>query len=47
MTLKEVPKDEFIIQYGEIGDEFYVILEGECEILIPDKNSDDFKEVEK
>lgn len=47
MTLKEVPKDEFVIQYGDDGEEFYVILSGECEILIPDKKNPAFKDVEK
>ena len=45
MTYKEVKKDDFVIEYGTFGDEFYVILEGLCEILVPDKASDEFKEV--
>lgn len=36
MTYKEIKADEFVIQYGTFGDEFYVILEGECEVLVPD-----------
>lgn len=26
MTLKEVKKDEFALEYGQTGDEFYLIL---------------------
>ena len=47
MTLRQVPKDEFVIQYGDDGEEFYVILSGDCEILIPDKKNLDLKDVEK
>ena len=45
MTYKEVKKDEFIIECGTFGDEFYLILEGECEVLVPDKQSEVFKEI--
>ncbi len=38
MTYKEMKADEFVIQYGDFGDEFYVILEGQCEVQVPDKN---------
>lgn len=37
MTYKEVPQNEFVFEYGSYGDEFYVILEGQVEILVPDK----------
>ena len=46
MTLKEMKKDEFVIEYGSLGDEFYVILEGECEVTVPDSASNDLKEIE-
>ena len=38
MEYKQVRKDEFVIEYGTFGDEFYVVLEGECEVLVPDNN---------
>ena len=41
MTYKEMKADEFVIQYGTFGEEFYVVLEGECEVQVPDKNSID------
>lgn len=37
MTYKEVNKDDFVIEYGTFGDEFYLILEGECEVLVPQR----------
>ena len=46
MTFKELKQDEFVIEYGSFGEEFYVILEGECEILVPDTSSEDFKKVD-
>ena len=38
MTYKEKGVDEFVIEYGTYGQEFYVILEGECEVMVPDNN---------
>lgn len=35
-TFKEMKKDEFVIDYGSFSSEFYVILQGECEVLVPD-----------
>lgn len=37
MSLKVATKDEFMIEYGTFGDEFYVILEGDCEVMVPDQ----------
>ena len=37
MTYREADVDESVIEYGSFGDEFYVILEGECEVMVPDK----------
>ena len=37
MTYKHVKKDQFVIEYGDTGDEFYLILDGECEVLVPPK----------
>ena len=46
MTYKEMKKDELVIEYGTFGEDFYVILEGECEVLVPDiKYGEDFKTV--
>ena len=32
LTYKEAKKDTLIIEYGMRGDDFYLILEGECEV---------------
>ena len=45
MTFKEVKQDNFVIEYGTVGDEFYVVLDGECEILVPDKATDEFNQI--
>ena len=42
MTYKEMPAEQFIIEYGTFGEEFYLILEGECEFLVPNKTTDHF-----
>lgn len=47
MTLKVAKKDEFVIEYGTFGEEFYVILEGDCEVLVPNQQTDDFQNVTK
>ena len=39
LTFKELKKDDFVIEHGTVGDEFYIILEGECEVIVPDRNS--------
>jgi len=46
MTYKEIKKDEFVIEYGSFGEEFYLIIEGEVEVLVPDISSEDFKKVD-
>ena len=38
MTYKEVKQDDFVIEFGKTGDEFYLILEGECEVLVPSQD---------
>lgn len=43
MTFKEMEADDFVIEYGTFGDEFYVILDGECEVLVPNQQTDLFK----
>ena len=44
MTYKEKDEDEFVIEYGTYGTEFYVILEGECEVMVPgNKYRDEIK----
>lgn len=35
MTLREVNEDQFVIEFGDRGDEFFLILEGDVEVLIP------------
>ena len=47
MTYKEVKQNEFACEYGTAGDEFYVILEGECEFLVPNEKDDEFKNVNR
>ena len=37
MHYKEAEQGDLIIEYGTKGDEFYVLLEGECEVLVPDQ----------
>ena len=46
MTFKEMKKDEFVIEYGSFGEDFYLILEGECEVLVPDSSNGEFKKVD-
>ena len=46
MSYKEVKQDEFVIEYGTTGDEFYLILEGECEVLVPSQDQmTDFNQI--
>ena len=45
MTLKEVDQDEMIIEYGEMGEEFFLILDGEVEILVPGKYMEDYQAI--
>ena len=43
MEYKEMKQDQFAIEYGTFGDEFYVVLDGEVEVMVPDTSSDTFK----
>ena len=46
MTYKEVKQDEFVIEFGTTGDEFYLILDGECEVLVPSQDQmTEFKQI--
>ena len=48
MTYKEIKQNEFACEYGDAGDEFYIILEGECEFLVPNElRNEEFKNVNK
>jgi hypothetical protein len=38
MNLLEMEKDEIVMEYGDIGQNFYLILQGEVEITVPDPN---------
>jgi len=38
LKLLEKNSDEIICEYGEVGENFYFILEGQVEIMIPDKD---------
>jgi CRP-like cAMP-binding protein len=37
MSFKTVKKDVYVVEYGDVGDEFYLILDGAVEVQIPDK----------
>ena len=37
MTLEIFNKDECVFNFGEVGDKFYIILEGKLSVLIPTK----------
>ena len=46
LTFKNLSKNDMVIEYGTTGDEFYLILEGECEVMVPDEGSaDSFKKL--
>jgi hypothetical protein len=38
MSILELPKGKKVMEYGEVGENFYFILQGEVEIEIPDPN---------
>ena len=38
MSLLEMEKDDVVMEYGDIGYNFYLTLEGEVEITVPDPN---------
>jgi hypothetical protein len=35
MTILKVVKDEVVVDYGDIGNEFFIIMEGYVEIHVP------------
>ena len=43
MTYQEVEKDKFVMEYGQLGEEFFVILEGQCEIMVPDSKREEYR----
>ena len=38
MHLRTMKAEDFVFEYGSLGEEFFLILEGEVEIQIPDKD---------
>ena len=46
MTYKGSRAEELVIECGAEGDEFYLILEGECEVLVPAGDSDEFAQAD-
>ena len=38
----DVPKNQYIINFGEQGDKFYIILKGEVSVLVPNPLIKDF-----
>jgi CRP-like cAMP-binding protein len=48
MTLQSLPAHNSVMEYGDVGDNFYFILTGECEIHLPDsKRMDQFKQAKR
>lgn len=45
MVYRELDEGAFVIEYGAQGDEFFLILEGECEVLVPNKKDATYNEV--
>ena len=35
LNYKKVPKDTYVIKYGALGDDFYIMLEGEVSAWVP------------
>jgi CRP-like cAMP-binding protein len=35
MEYTTVPKDHFVFEYGDVGEHFFVILDGRVEVQIP------------
>ena len=43
---KTVPKHQFVFEYGSLSNEFFFILDGEVEVLLPNKtHSEEYKSV--
>ena len=38
MSLRTLKAEEFVFEYGSLGEEFFLILEGTVEIQVPDKD---------
>lgn len=38
MSYKKMLKGEYVFEFGDVGDNFYLILDGIVEIQIPDSN---------
>ena len=36
MSYKKMLKGEYVFEFGDVGDKFYLILDGSVEIQIPD-----------
>ena len=48
MRLKNVPANKYVIEYGDVGHNFYLVLHGHVNISIPDPNGmDAFKQVQR
>lgn len=46
ITLRELPESQVVMEYGEQGDEFFLLLDGWVEVIKPDKNMlDEFNTV--
>ena len=46
MKYKHVKKGEMVIEWGSFGDDFFLILEGECEVLVPDAKDTIFNDLD-
>ena len=48
LSFQEMKKGETVMEFGDVGNKFYLILQGEVEIHIPDPNrKQDFREIKK
>lgn len=45
MSLSNYPKNSMIFDHGDIGDQFYVILEGKASVMLPQEIFVDMNEV--
>ena len=48
MTLRSVPADKYVMEYGDAGDHFYLLLCGHVNISIPDPSRiESFKQLQR
>lgn len=47
MSLKTYAKNQMVFDHGDVGDEFFVILEGQVQVLIPNESTIDMEHLIK